>query len=78
MKSRKYSKHICICYDYVGRGNKTGKGLQCTQLGDEVNKYSNPGSFSWSFIIIKKNNCAVNVIPTCLLIISVELRVFEL
>jgi len=36
-----------------GWGDKTGKSLQGTQLGNEVNKYSNLES-SWSFMIFKK------------------------
>lgn len=41
--------------EYVGvGGGHEGKGLQCTQLGDEVNKYSNLEEFSWSFVILKE------------------------
>lgn len=68
----------------MSRETRHGKGLQCTQLGDEVNKYSNPEEFSWSFIILKKiiNSGAVNIyfsntfitLPICK---SIELRLFE-
>lgn len=49
-------------YVGVGGGNE-GKGLQCTQLGDEVNKYSNLEEFSWSFVILKEliNSGAANI-----------------
>lgn len=51
MKTRKSNTYGFICCPHgffvnMWAGDKTGKGLQCTQLGDEVNRYSNLEEFS--------------------------------
>lgn len=72
MKSRKYSNTYVFVVPTIflwvcGQGEQDRKGLQCAQLEMKWTNISR--NFSWSFIIIKKSHCAVNVIPTCLSII---------
>lgn len=46
----------------LGAKGRQTEGLEGVQLGDKVNKYSNP-DFSWNFIISKKKkkSGAVNI-----------------
>lgn len=88
MKTRKSNTYGFICCPHgffvnMWTGDKTGKGLQCTQLGDEVNRYSNLEEFSWRLIILKKkyggavNICFSSILITLLTCKSIELRLFE-
>lgn len=73
---------VWLCEYVGGGGGNEGKGLQCTQLGDEVNKYSNLEEFSWNFVILKEliNSGAANIYFSNTFIkshVRVELRLFE-
>lgn len=48
----------------LGAKGRQTEGLEGVQLGDKVNKYSNP-DFSWNFIISKKKKKKSGAVNIC-------------